>query len=348
MISGTPTPYLLPSGARWALWGVAVALVAWWTLLPFRQDLAAAALARAVADIQWVPFVERGRRPLWSDVLGNLALFLPFGLAGWACLRGRSRRLAAILTGAAVLSLTVELLQLTLPARRTSATDVATDVLGAGLGAALGRLWELGGQRAASRWFEAARRGEPAPAAAALFAVALVVWALLPGTSGGSEVWGQVQRFSASFRRFPGWSPWLAASSHHLFLGAAFGFLAGRSWEARGGRQGLAGGAAAAVLGLALEGLQLLGVGRRPDVFQAVAFALGGILGAAGAAFPNRAALLVPTLVLAAGLGWPPGADAPPGETWAALLLGGGLGFFAVLVAPPSRPLESSPPPGGP
>ncbi len=65
-------------------------------------------------------------------------------------------------------------------------------------------------------------------------AAALAVWALLPGTGGAPELGGQVQRLAASFRRFPGWGPWVGAAGHHFLLGALFGFLAGRSWE--GGR----------------------------------------------------------------------------------------------------------------
>ena len=105
-----------------AAWVGTVVLIAWWTLLPFSPDISSGALRRAFADIQWVPFVERGRAPLWSDVIGNLGLFLPLGFVAWRGLEGRRGRFLGVLGSAALVSLVVEVLQLALPARRTSVT----------------------------------------------------------------------------------------------------------------------------------------------------------------------------------------------------------------------------------
>ncbi len=79
-----PAPKLPPSWKT--AWALAVLLILWWTLLPFRYDFSPRFLALSVARIQWFPFVERGRLPLWSDVVENVVLFIPFGVAGWRCL----------------------------------------------------------------------------------------------------------------------------------------------------------------------------------------------------------------------------------------------------------------------
>ncbi len=320
-------PSLLPLGARgWvrlAALGAAVCLVLWWTLLPFTRDLSPQALARAFGDIQWIPFVERGRLPLWSDMLGNLALFTPFGFTCWRYLEGRRWRVARLLAAALSLSVAVELVQLALPARRTSGTDVVMDALGALLGAGIGRGWELRGREATRAWLGALGRGEPAYALVALWAGCLAVWALLPGPNPAGSLWSQTQTFSSSFRRFPGWGPWLTGSVHTLLLGGLFAALAARTGRSRGLRRAAAGALAAFLLGLGLESLQLMAPGRRPDIFQALAFAAGGIPGALLGLARGRAPLAAggALAVLGAALLVPRG-DLPAGETWAVLLLG--------------------------
>ncbi len=91
--------------------GLVIAIV---TLVPFRFD--------------WPPVWRLvGYRGL-SDVLANVALFLPFGF--FVAFGGRGR---PWLAGCA-LSVAVELLQLTLPSRSPSLIDVTTNSLGAALG----------------------------------------------------------------------------------------------------------------------------------------------------------------------------------------------------------------------
>lgn len=323
-MTSSPSSERLRAGA----WGGAVLLVLWWTLLPFTRDLSSEALYRAVADVQWVPFVERGRPPLWSDILANVALFVPFGFAGWRCLEGRRGRLARLLAAALALSIAVELVQLALPARRTSATDVAVDGFGALLGAALGRGWELRGREAALEWLRRLRNGEPAHALVALWVACLAVWALLPGPNPpGSSVWVQLQNFSSSFRRFPGLLPWASASAHLFLLGALFAVLAARTGRV-GAPLGAVGAAlAAGLLGLGLELLQVLSLSRRPDVFQALAFGVGGVPGALLGMAGAGGGLAAAGVALALGFGLAPAGDFPPGETRAALVLG------ALLVA---------------
>lgn len=313
---------------RATAWGAALLLVLWWTLLPFTRDLSPEALNRAVADIQWVPFVERGRPPLWSDILANVALFVPFGFAGWRCLEGRRGRVVRLLAWALALSVTVEVVQLALPARRTSATDVVVDGMGALFGAALGRAWELRGREAALEWLCRLGRGEPAHALVALWVGCLAVWALLPGPiPAGSTVWIQLQNFSSSFRRFPGFLPWFSASAHLFLLGALFAALAARTGRTTAPVGAAAAALAAGMLGMGLELLQVLSLSRRPDVFQALAFGAGGVPGSFLGMGRVRGGIAAAGLALALGFGLTPAGDFPPGETRAALFLG------AVLVA---------------
>jgi hypothetical protein len=87
----------------------------------------------------------RGRRPVsfGRDALRNVAAFVPLGLfaviaarrRGWAA--GRSALVGAVVLGAAT-SLGIELVQVELPARVSSATDLVANVLGTSLGAWLG------------------------------------------------------------------------------------------------------------------------------------------------------------------------------------------------------------------
>jgi VanZ family protein len=77
----------------------------------------------------------------WFDVAANVALFLPLGFLAaltWAAGAGPAAgaaRVRAALAGGALLSLAVECVQLLEPGRYPSPTDVATNALGAALGA---------------------------------------------------------------------------------------------------------------------------------------------------------------------------------------------------------------------
>lgn len=305
-------------------------LILWWTLLPFTQDLSVPALRGAFADIQWIPFVERGRPALWSDVFGNLFLFAPFGVAGWRFLDGRPNRLLLLLLSAAAVSLGVEVLQLAIPARRTSVTDLVTDVLGAGIGAGFGRLWEIRGRVAARSWLLRVARGEPFSLLALLFAACVLFWAALPGRGTPAGVWHQTQSFASSFRRFPGWVAWAQQSVHPFLMGSLSATLAARS---SGGRPAVAFGFGllfASFLAVGTETVQLAGLGRRPEIFEAVAFAAGGLPGAAVGAFADARGLRVwACLVAILGLAFVPRGDNPGGETWAVILTGALLLTFS-------------------
>lgn len=87
--------------------------------------------------VGWVPFASPVRI---RDVLLNVALFVPFGVAAAASVS--RRRLVTAAGLAAVLSLSGEYLQVYSHNRFPSATDVVCNVLGATLAAfAMTRIW---------------------------------------------------------------------------------------------------------------------------------------------------------------------------------------------------------------
>ena len=95
---------------------------------------------------------------LW-DVAVNVALYLPLGIFGFLGVSARASRAARILAPLALallLSSCVEMLQLFDDSRMCSASDVASDLAGAGVGIALGALYRgklqriLAGRAAAS------------------------------------------------------------------------------------------------------------------------------------------------------------------------------------------------------
>lgn len=151
------------TGAR-RLWGallvLAVAAVLWVTLRPEERAREAAGTnlsplehhGRALEALRRNP--ERADRELIlyylvSNVLGNVLLFVPAGLAaaGIAARRRPPARLAAAAVVGLTLSTAVELLQLGIPGR---ATDV-DDVLFNGLGALVGASVLLAGERVVAR-----------------------------------------------------------------------------------------------------------------------------------------------------------------------------------------------------
>lgn len=110
---------------RWTLLAACVCLVIYGTLFPFigwrtagdfHRLFSAAALDHVSA----------------TDVFANVLLYMPLGfLAGFG---RRLRRTPLILLAALLLSLGLETMQAFLPGRVASWLDVATNVLGAGLG----------------------------------------------------------------------------------------------------------------------------------------------------------------------------------------------------------------------
>jgi hypothetical protein len=134
-----PRPPYGETGARLgaAVLGFVAAVVGAITLQPFR--------------FRWPAHVTVMGWSAWFDALANVALFVPLGFV-WALTRAartattepvaadvraraRRRTLALALTGGALVSLAIEVVQVFEPGRYPSPVDVATNALGALLGA---------------------------------------------------------------------------------------------------------------------------------------------------------------------------------------------------------------------
>jgi len=111
-----------------------------------RYDLVIPSLFRAPKKGILVPpwRVQKFDRSFWKDVFVNILGFIPFGFAvyAWACKSGERKIAMAMGTTlllSAGISLFIELLQVYLPTRDSSLTDVMNNVLGTYIGARLFR-----------------------------------------------------------------------------------------------------------------------------------------------------------------------------------------------------------------
>jgi len=107
------------------------------TMWPYNFDFRPEFTDQRMRIVSWIPFAGTAASDYKDDVL-NMILFLPFGALVWLYLskETHSRRSAWIpaLWGM-ILSVSVETLQVWLPSRFPSATDVFTNALGSLLGA---------------------------------------------------------------------------------------------------------------------------------------------------------------------------------------------------------------------
>lgn len=119
---------------RWALWFMWIAAIVGFTTMPLSNYVGHAHWDQ----VSWVPFYDQ--RLNLADILGNVALFFPFGYFFPRGLHGPSQRIwgLPILT-AATLSTAVECFQVYTHNRTPSTTDICANLLGAMLGLLLQR-----------------------------------------------------------------------------------------------------------------------------------------------------------------------------------------------------------------
>jgi VanZ family protein len=123
-------------------------LIAYGSLYPF-------SFAAAPPDAWLHLFGDLRLNQSRGDILGNIALFLPWGLVGmWAFGGSRGARISATLGGGMLLAVGVQVLQLWLPARDAALGDAVWNSLGIVLGMGLARA--LPGRMATARHQEAA------------------------------------------------------------------------------------------------------------------------------------------------------------------------------------------------
>lgn len=138
---GTVSGYHRPIRILLAIVGV---LISYGSLYPFQWSSASAgALGRLFAD-----------RHLWTssgDVLGNTALFVPWGFIGWHALRGPAvRRYAVVFSTGLALALALQILQIWVPARSAALADVFWNGVGTVIGLVLAPI--VGGWREQGDW----------------------------------------------------------------------------------------------------------------------------------------------------------------------------------------------------
>jgi len=124
----------------------------------------------------WSRLVFSTDRWIIRDIVVNLVLYMPLGVAAYGMLRNHlSARVAAPLAIAigAVLSSAVEILQLWTPSRASSIRDILTNTAGTGIGVGFGHaaLGFLGSQN---------RNNRRADSAAATLLIAMVAWLFVP------------------------------------------------------------------------------------------------------------------------------------------------------------------------
>ncbi len=129
------------NGPAAAAWLILTLLISVGAFAPFEFDTSVRDAAAKAAKVRLNPLIspETGRRVSLPDVAQNLLAFAPFGAAGVVCLnRGRRRAavIAKVAAAALAASTAIELVQLFLPERTSSLTDVIADTLGALFGAA--------------------------------------------------------------------------------------------------------------------------------------------------------------------------------------------------------------------
>lgn len=117
----------------WLVWAGAVLVVLLVTVWP-----PSALVSHPHWDrVTWIPFAD-GRHAPWQ-LPANVLLFLPFGYAGARALGCTRGRLILVLSLGAVLTLSVETIQLFSHGRFPSVTDLGANLVGAALGADLAR-----------------------------------------------------------------------------------------------------------------------------------------------------------------------------------------------------------------
>lgn len=200
--------------------------------------------------------------PWWTgraDVLGNVALFVPWGLCAWlASAAGLRRTLALSAATGAILALLAQLLQLFVPERDPRLSDVVWNLVGLAIGLALARaLHPAVGQAPTQR--------QPAPDLIWLFGCWLVAWLPWVPTLDLGLLWAHLKRLA-----HPTWfsTPNLGTMAALALIAA---YLAGRLRPQRPIRT------AAAALAL-LAGGQFLIPGALLNVHGLFGVALGGAL----------------------------------------------------------------------
>jgi len=119
------------------LWMLFTVFIFYGALIPFDFTFSNEQVIQRIENFNWVPFVDAdGSRHSIPDIVQNILFFIPFGFLGVLSFT-RNKFFAVFLVTffGFIISLNVEILQLLTRDRNTSVTDLASNTIGAGVGA---------------------------------------------------------------------------------------------------------------------------------------------------------------------------------------------------------------------
>lgn len=119
------------------LWLLFTLFIFYGALIPFDFSFNNEQIIQKIRHIHWVPFVDAdGSRHSIPDIVQNILFFLPFGFLGvLSFARNKFFALFLVPFFGFIISLNIEILQLTTNDRDTSITDLASNTIGATIGA---------------------------------------------------------------------------------------------------------------------------------------------------------------------------------------------------------------------
>lgn len=147
-----------------ALLLIFVLLILYNTLLPFDFHVRGRSLQSLCASVEWRLFSFQGRWPPLTDIAGNILLFMPLGFLFYLRLQHRRSMAMFIMTAGCsfLLSSLIEFLQLFIPARTSSLTDIFNNTLGALIGASVSRFYHRAISEKRALWMRTIASSQPA------------------------------------------------------------------------------------------------------------------------------------------------------------------------------------------
>jgi VanZ family protein len=177
------------------LLAVAVLLILYVSLYPFRFAPDGPSMVAAVELLTWA-------RASRGDMLNNVLLYMPLGFCVALIVEprfGRTAAMGAALIAGVALSLSMELLQASVPPRVPSLTDLTLNAVGAVAGTLGGSAWHAFGARIAPQGAPVNRARTVAALIVALWLV-MRLWPLLPDASLGQLKRAVRPLFTPQFR----------------------------------------------------------------------------------------------------------------------------------------------------
>jgi glycopeptide antibiotics resistance protein len=216
------------------------------------------------------------------DFVGNILLFMPFGVFGSLALRGRARlALVVVVALAALLSAAVEVAQLFTDDRVTAMCDVTANVIGAFLGGLSSEAVRAAFVRTIRALHACGIAASPAlyPALVGLAAAVVSEWEPFNVSLDVGEVVSKVKILTRDPFQFTGLNDEGVVFFRLLLAGFAVHFWLGQTRYRE--RATAITVAAMAIIGIGLEGFQLFIGARLPGVEDALVIVSGAIAGAA-------------------------------------------------------------------